>query len=188
MVSTPQLGSRLSFDRKERILILYFAYGSNLHPSRLRARVSSAQPVTTGFIDGRSLRFHKKSRDGSSKCDMPPAQRPGARIYGALYSIEVCQKRRLDQVECAGAGYAEVSLAVMTDYGPIEAFSYVAQSAFIQESLLPYHWYKRLVVEGATFHRFPESYIAAITAVPSKQDPRPERAEENLRVLGNPSD
>jgi gamma-glutamylcyclotransferase len=46
----------------------YFAYGSNMCSGRLRARVT-CDFVTTAKLAGYQLRFHKLSRDGSSKCD-----------------------------------------------------------------------------------------------------------------------
>ena len=37
--------------------MLYAAYGSNLHPVRLRERVPSAELLGTGVLEGRELRF-----------------------------------------------------------------------------------------------------------------------------------
>lgn len=49
--------------------ILYFAYGSNMSSARLRARVPSCRPIGIAFLPGHELRFHKRSKDGSGKCD-----------------------------------------------------------------------------------------------------------------------
>lgn len=46
----------------------YLAYGSNLHPLRLTARVSSARPLGTVPMPGYKIAFHKRSIDHSGKC------------------------------------------------------------------------------------------------------------------------
>ena len=52
--------------------LYYFAYGSNLHPKRLKdpKRAPSAELVTTGTVTGYCLKWHKESSDGSSKCNI----------------------------------------------------------------------------------------------------------------------
>ena len=50
--------------------MLYFAYGSNMLTERLKARVSSATPIGKANLSDHGLRFHKKSKDGSGKCDI----------------------------------------------------------------------------------------------------------------------
>ena len=50
--------------------ICTFAYGSNMLTARLRERVSSAAAVGIGRLPGHVLKWHKRSRDGSGKCDI----------------------------------------------------------------------------------------------------------------------
>jgi gamma-glutamylcyclotransferase len=49
----------------------YFAYGSNILEEWLHNRVSDAKFFDIGYVTGRRLRFHKRSTDGSVKCDIP---------------------------------------------------------------------------------------------------------------------
>jgi len=49
--------------------ILYFAYGSNMLSARLQERAPSATAIAIGKISGHRLCWHKRSRDGSGKCD-----------------------------------------------------------------------------------------------------------------------
>ena len=49
--------------------VYVFAYGSNLHERRMRLRVSTALPVTIGYVENRQLKFRKRSKDGSAKAD-----------------------------------------------------------------------------------------------------------------------
>jgi len=60
---------------------------------------------------------------------------------------------------------------------------YVAQSTHIDSSLVPYHWYKNLVLAGARYHGFPAEYIAAIEATPSKVDTDAKRTQDNEDLL-----
>jgi len=50
--------------------LYYFAYGSNLHPLRLQARLSSAQLIGTTILPGYALKFHKLGHCLSGKCNI----------------------------------------------------------------------------------------------------------------------
>jgi len=163
--------------------VLYFAYGSNLHPLRLSLRVPSAQAVGVGTLEGRRLAFHKTSRlDASGKCDVPPAA-PGQRVFGALYAIAVEQWPVLVAIEGVGKGYDEVRLRVESAAGVVTPVLFVADAKTIDPALAPYDWYKALVVEGAKYHRFPAEYVEAIEAVPAIEDSNEERAQRHWRLI-----
>ena len=49
----------------------------------------------------------------------------------------------------------------------------------IADDLKPYHWYKNLVVLGARYLQFPDTYISSIEAVQSVEDPHEERRKEH---------
>ena len=74
-------------------------------------------------------------------------------------------------------------MSVVTEQGALEAFAYLADTTFVDAQLKPFHWYKILVLEGAKYHGFPASYVAAIANVGSISDPERERAAANLEVL-----
>ena len=46
-----------------------FAYGSNMPSARLRGRCPSARAIGIAELRGHELRWHKRSKDGSGKCD-----------------------------------------------------------------------------------------------------------------------
>ncbi|MGK7913388.1 MAG: gamma-glutamylcyclotransferase family protein [Synechococcus sp.] len=163
--------------------MLYFAYGSNLHPARLRDRTPSAQFITTGCIRGRQLVFHKIGKDGSAKCDALLAKTPESTVFGALYRLDQRDIPTLDKFEALGAGYDREILSVATATATLQAFGYIAQAQYIDPNLTPFHWYKQLVIAGAKLHQFPERYIASIAAVRSTPDPQLQRATKNLGVL-----
>ena len=74
-------------------VLYYFAYGSNLHPVRLLERVPSAQLVG-GMLSWSQhrLAFHKKSQDGSSKCNLVHTGEESDEVYGAIYQMDSAHK------------------------------------------------------------------------------------------------
>ena len=163
----------------------YLAYGSNLHPARLRERVPSARPVGVVGLDGWLLRFHKRGRDNSGKCNIIRSHMPADRVYAAVYEIDRGEKRALDEAESLGCGYEEMSLAVGRNG---RAFCYVASAGFIDESLLPYTWYRNYVSAGARLHRLPEAYVRTIEVVEAVQDPDSDRHEINMKIMAKLED
>ena len=158
-----------------------FAYGSNMPTTRLRERGPSATLVGVAKLKGYELRWHKRSRDGSGKCDIVPATSPEARVLGVLYRIAEYEKRNLDRAEGLGHGYAEIDIEVLCDGTPIAAKAY--QATDIDHSLRPYSWYRALVVAGAREHRIPEDYIALLEAVATQEDPDRTRHAMNMRLI-----
>jgi len=161
--------------------LLYFAYGSNMLSRRLLARVPSATAVGVGYTSDRRLTFDKVSTDGSGKCDIAPTQSPTDRVYGVLFEIPSAEKTRLDDAEGLGKGYREERVDIVTSFGTRQALAYVATAK--EPTLRPYHWYKALVVAGATEHRLPDPYIEWLRTIESKQDLNPNRRAENEAQL-----
>jgi len=154
----------------------YFAYGSNLHPRRLRERLTVVRLVGTGFLPGRRLAFHKTGADGSAKCDVAACPGRGCGLYGALYSVDRAGWLALDVCEGRDAGYERSCVDVLVGDDVITAQTYVAQEDAIDPALRPYDWYVALVAAGAAYHRFPEEYLAMIAETPSIVDPDEDRA------------
>lgn len=152
--------------------MLYAAYGSNLHPLRLSRRLATARLLGTSFLDDWSLRFHKRSVDGSGKCSI---QNGSSGVHFAIYDISEADKQLLDTIEGVGSGYAEICIDV-PGYGT--CFSYTASDTHIDSSLLPYDWYKKLVLAGARAHGFPAAYIEKILSIAARRDPDLVRHQE----------
>ena len=53
----------------------------------------------------------------------------------------------------------------------------------MDESLLPFHWYKRLVLLGMRYHGFAEDYIQEVERVESVQDPALTRRRKHESLL-----
>jgi hypothetical protein len=96
-------------------------------------------------------------------------------VIGVLFCIDPADKRRLDRAAGLHQGYEERCVAVTTAGGPALARVYIADQSAISDALLPYTWYKNIVLTGAREHGLPDAYIRSMEAVPACQDPDPER-------------
>jgi hypothetical protein len=124
----------------------YLAYGSNLHPIRLRERAPSARLVGITALPGYQLAFHKRGRDGSGKCDLVGATAHHRRAFGAIYSIDPREKPLLDIAEGNGRGYLACPITVVHEAAAYRCFTYRAQPSQVAQHLSPYHWYKEFVL------------------------------------------
>ncbi len=156
--------------------MLYAAYGSNLHPLRLRRRTPSAALLGTARIDGWSLHFDKRGQDGSGKCTI---RRDGGSLYCAIYDICPAEKTRLDAIEGVGSGYVR-SILPVPGYGLCA--TYVAETGYLDAALQPFCWYRDLVLAGAIAHGFDGAYVARIASVSAQTDPDTDRHRQNRRL------
>ena len=162
--------------------LIYFAYGSNMSSRRLKARVPSATVIGPGALDGHRLAFHKVStKDGSAKCDI--VESGPDHVLGVLFEIDAAEKSTLDRLEGLGSGYEEKTVDIMLRSGACKrAFAYSATN--IDDSLKPYSWYKRHVLEGAREARLPSAYVELLEKVDAIEDPDEAREASELAIYG----
>jgi len=164
-------------------MLHYFAYGSNLHPIRLTERTPSARLLGVTTLTHHRLVFHKRSHDGSGKCDLLKTGAVSDVVHGALYALDPAHKYALDRYEGKGLGYVEGRIRVQQGGREYSCFTYLAHPSHIVEGIRPYHWYKQLVVLGARYLAFPGSYVSAIEAVASMEDPDESRRLERAVLI-----
>ena len=160
---------------------LYFAYGSNLLPSRLENRVGPFETVGIASCSGYSFAFHKIGKDGSGKGDMYLAVQPEAQVFGVVYRLDERQRLLLDGFE--GDGYAVVDIAVQGPSGNLAAYTYMAKPNHIDTTLRPFRWYRDLVIHGAKKHVLPDSYVAVFERTAVIDDPDQSRAQVYYALL-----
>lgn len=163
-------------------MLKYFAYGSNLLHSRLRARVSTLRVITVATLNAHRLMFHKIGTDDSGKCDAFYTGDPKDQIHGVVYGLDPSGKDKLDQIEGVGSGYEIKQVQVTQEGTCLSVFTYVVQDAYIDPEMKPYHWYKHFVVAGARQNDFPEAYIAALEKIDAIPDRDHERRQENRLI------
>ena len=164
-------------------MLYYLAYGSNLHPLRLAERVPSSRLLGTTRLDGYTVSFVKRSMDGSAKCALRCTAIPDDAAHCAVYELEESERHLLDEAEGLGRGYDEAILRAQVGGGSVTAFTYVAAASHLAPELLPYDWYRALVIEGAQFHGFPEPYVSRLGATTCLPDPDRRRSLRNRELL-----
>jgi hypothetical protein len=157
----------------------YLAYGSNMFFQRLSGRVHSALFLGAARLPGYSLRWHKKSKDGSGKCSLAPAE--DGLVYGALFAIPIAEEARLAAAE--GSGYRKVTVQVETDSGSLSAETFIAEPENVDETLRPFTWYRDLVVAGAVQAELPSEYVQSLKDVQARDDADTKRDARERSIL-----
>jgi gamma-glutamylcyclotransferase len=147
----------------------YFAYGSNMDPSRLfEARLAAANVAhgrrRAARLDGWRLAFNKPWARfaGAGVANIVPA--PGAVVHGTLNEMPPAGLDVLDRYEGVPAGlYARhaVAVAVPGAAGPVAAVTYVAARGLV-EGLKPARAYLAHLLAGRDL--LPADYAAALAA------------------------
>lgn len=158
--------------------LLYLAYGSNLHPARLAARIPDAEFVSVARLEHHRISFAKIGSDTSGKCTIHAGAE--ATVHGAVYRVSGRCRARLDRIE---GGYRPVELDTDVAGRTRTVFTYIARKSLTRESMLPFDWYRALVVAGARYHDFPATYIEALKAVETVPDPDLARRLRNAELL-----
>ncbi len=155
----------------------YAAYGSNLHPRRLRERIEHAKLVGTSFLNQHTLQFHKRGQDQSAKCSFSSC---GRGMHVAVYEVDDTGKQVLDRIEGVGRGYEVAGLHVP---GIGECFTYIAAKTHIDDLLQPFDWYREMVLLGCRRHAFPVAYCNRIATIPAIADPDLDRRTRNWEIV-----
>ena len=156
----------------------YLAYGSNLFPPRLAARIAIHGIAGLIALPDTALEFNKRGADGSGKCNL--RARSGAVAYGVVYRIAAADKIVLDRIEGVGHGYS-IDTLHHHHYGP--CYFYRADESALDDRLRPYDWYKAYVLTGARHHQLPADYLAALSAIEAQTDEDALRRKQNFDCL-----
>jgi hypothetical protein len=153
--------------------LYYVAYGSNLHPRRLGERIPSAALVHAVMLRRYRVAFHKRGADATGKCNLLYTGAPEDVAYGALYSLSETHKAALDRIEGPGYRVDHIDLTVAGEFYP--CFTYIAEDAYVDDSLRPFDWYRSLVSLGAEHLGLPQAYVRRLREVPAVHDTHAER-------------
>jgi gamma-glutamylcyclotransferase len=166
----------------------YFAYGSNMLEVRFkhRSRAPSASCIGVGMLRGYQIRFHKKGKDGSAKCNALKTDNLGDVVYGVVYHVADKEMLLLDKeedVERGGYSRTRVNIDMLNGSRELLVACYFANPKFIDDSLPPFEWYKALVVAGARQHNLPKEYVQILCKPLDIYDTDKERTEKALDLL-----
>ncbi len=140
---------------------------------RIELRLGPCEAIGPARLRGYALRFHKRGRDGSGKCDAFHTGNPADAMYGVVYSLSQAQRDMLDEIE--GPGYVSRDVSVNTCSGTLTAYLYSAKVGHVDTDLQPFSWYKAIVVAGARAHGLPGHYIESLAGVCAAPDPLTDR-------------
>lgn len=159
----------------------YFAYGSNMHVGRIVQRLSHVRFAEPATLAGHTLRFHKRGRDGSGKCNVLPD--PGSSVAGAVFTLDSSALSRLDRIE--GSGYRRVPVIVtgIRSGRRYRANCYAAKTTAIDDARIAYEWYRDIVVAGAAALGLPAEYVEWLRSFPARPDPNRRRQQRNMAVM-----
>ena len=144
----------------------------------------SAEFNTVATLHRHELRFHKRSMDGSAKCDAYETGDDRHSIIGVVFDLTESEKPMLDTYEGLGHGYDQKVVEVVTSSGHIiEAMTYYA--LIIDPALKPYYWYKQHVLRGAREHGLPAEYTELIAVIDTLEDPDDSRHEREMAIYGS---
>jgi len=161
-------------------MILYFAYGSNLWQPRISCRVGAVRAVGVAQLDGHALAWHKRSKDGSGKCDI--VEDASSVVLGVIYELSDQKMTLLDEAEGVDNGYRRITVAVRVHGASMSATTYRADRGHVDPGAVPYDWYKDHVLLGAREHGLPNHYVKRIEAVHAIPDPDAERADRERSI------
>jgi len=161
--------------------VYYLAYGSNMWRRRIELRLGNCEPLGAASLREYTLRFHKRGRDGSGKCDAFHTGTLSDALYGVVYRLNRAQSEALHEHE--GPGYTTRQVSVRTRSGSLTAYTYVAKQDHVEGGLDPFVWYKALVVAGARAHGLPARYVEALSSITAVSDPDLERHALHQRIL-----
>lgn len=158
--------------------IKYFAYGSNMCSSRLhKYEVESSGPGIPAKLSGYGLVLNKKSKDDSGKANIEII--PDRTVWGVLFDVSNEGFARLLDRE---KGYHRQSISIQLLNGTqIDAVTLIADK--VQDNILPFTWYKDLLVQGALEHNLPGAYISMLRSIEAKEDPDPVRSKKMREIL-----
>jgi gamma-glutamylcyclotransferase len=163
------------------IHVNYFAYGSNMSVKRIAARVPSVAKIGRATLEGHSLVFHKKSIDGSAKCDAIATDGEQDCVHGVLYSLDEAELPLLDKAEGCGQGYIRKSIELqLATGGRATAECYFA--THVEKGLHPFGWYLEHVLYGAREAGLPQDYLDWLASIRTDQDPNKERHADQLSI------
>lgn len=132
----------------------YFAYGSNMLPERLLERIKKYHTAFQAVLPEHKFIYNKKSIDGTAKANVGSSD--GAEVHGVCFEIDEDDFAILKKLE---GGYDQRNIEIITSKGnKTKAVTYI--SASIDITLAASEEYKNLVLKGAEYWEFSESYIS----------------------------
>lgn len=142
-------------------MITYFAYGSNINLTSLRAK--GVEPIASkrALLRGWKLKFNVKHwfRHEGGVGNIQPSSNPGDLVEGMLHIFPDEQLKNLDAMESYGFGYDRVTVPLETDDDLTNGFAYIGLPEFLDDNCLPTQRYLNITIRGAEAAGLSKQYI-----------------------------
>ncbi len=141
-------------------IISYFAYGSNLHPDRLKERLGWLPPARQAYLHGHRLLFNKRSIRGGVCANITPDRHHV--VWGVIYECTPDDVEILDCYEGVGGGHykrQDIEVHISQPSAAVLAMTYVAGDQFIVPEAKPLPAYFWHIWQGAHAHGLPADYL-----------------------------
>ena len=161
--------------------MIYFAYGSNMCTARLARRVPSVRPLGAATLAGHRLAWHLIGADDSGKCNIVATEAPGAIVHGVAFELDADRLEALHAAE--GPAYDFLELPIEHAGDTLTAAVYRGRAEWLDDTRVPFDWYRDFVLDGARAHGLPAAWIERLNAVATQVDADSQRARANREIL-----
>lgn len=143
----------------------YFAYGSNMLGSQIRARCPGAEFRATARVDGYELCFPMISFTRAGMGVASIRKKQDAYVEGVVYAMTEDDFRRLDHYESEGTKYRRANIKIP---GLDQVWTYFSR---MDEGhhYPPSEEYLNAVIQGATEYELSKEYIQMLYSVKNWQ-------------------
>ncbi len=145
-------------------MVHYFAYGSNMNRTSLRAKGVEPRWSARAILHGWRLAFDVQHwfRHEGGVGNVHPSDDPSEHVRGLVHLCDDAQLARLDAVESRGVGYDRIEVDVETARGPVRAWVYVGVPSYLDPACLPTQRYLNILVKGAMAAGLDEAYVESL--------------------------
>ncbi|XP_030567938.1 gamma-glutamylcyclotransferase-like [Drosophila novamexicana] len=151
----------------------YFGFGSNMLARRIHIQNPTARRIGAGKLENYRLDFHGVGSNSWLGAPATIVPTPGAQVFGAIWEIDMCNLKDLDDQEGVSAGiYIPISVPVhsLSDKEEVMCRAYHLskqpetivheQSAVdVPHNRQPSHTYLKVLVKGAEETGIPADYV-----------------------------
>lgn len=145
-------------------MVNYFAYGSNMNLTSLRAKGVEPGASQLASLRGWRLAFDVRHwfRHEGGVGNIHPSGQPDDVVRGVVHMCNEEHLLRLDAVESRGVGYDRAEVVVDTADGQVQAIAYVGVPSYLDASCLPTQRYLNILVSGAEAAGLEPDYIEGL--------------------------
>lgn len=146
------MDSSFRFFLQKEIIVIYFAYGSNMDQKQMYRRCPGANALGMAALLDYMLAFTRHSKKRGAVADIVPKK--SWCVYGIAYEISEGGLLTLDQFEGHPTAYRRTDV-VIWPYGKATAYEVVNKV----EGLKPSKEYLELIIEAARKSCLPDEYL-----------------------------